>query len=170
MHLKRANGGFIRALTVAFTVLSVSLTSLAQEPFPTSPEPSVTPGSVCESPTEYRYPEKIAYCKRNVETNTKREIIKEYDETFGYQIGSMDRQQFKIDHYIPLCMGGSNDRSNLWPQHRTVFEQTDSLEQQLCEKMSQGLLKQAEAIEMIKHAKNNLHEIDGIQAEIEALH
>lgn len=169
MHLKRAYRGFNRTLAVVFTVVSVSFTAFAQQPFPRSPEPSMTPGSTCDNPTEFRYPEKIAYCKRNVETTLKRDIIKDYDVTFGYQISTMDRQLFKIDHYIPLCMGGSNERSNLWPQHRSVFELTDSLEQKLCEKMSQGSLKQAEAIELIKHAKNNLDEIEDILSEVDAL-
>jgi hypothetical protein len=155
-------------LAVFSTVLLLSSAVFAKD-FPLAPEPEMTPGSVCDSPTEYRYAEKIPYCKRNVDTAEKRDIIKAYDDTFGYRIQTMDRQQFKIDHYIPLCMGGSNDRSNLWPQHRTVFEKTDSLEQELCQKMSQGLLKQAEAIEMIKHAKNNLDEIDEIEAALDKL-
>lgn len=156
------------SLSLLSTVI-VSTSFASQAAYPKSPEPSMTPGSVCENPTEYRYPERISYCKRNVETQLKREIIRDYDQTFGYSIGSMDRQAFKIDHYIPLCMGGSNERSNLWPQHRTVYEITDLLEQKLCEKMAAGLLKQADAIDKIKHAKNNLEEIDEILSQVNQL-
>ena len=159
---------FRNSLAAITTFLLLSSSAFAKD-FPVSPEPDMTPGSVCEQPTEYRYAEKIAYCKRDVETQLKREIIRVYDETYGYRIQQMDRQQFKIDHYIPLCMGGSNERSNLWPQHRTVYEKTDLLEFRLCEKMSLGNLKQAEAIEMIKHAKNNLNEIEEIQILIDQL-
>lgn len=153
------------------TVSAVTLLASAgyAKDFPTFPDPNMTPGSVCEKPTEYRYGERIAYCERDVETSLKNEIIRIYDETFGYRIRQMDRQAFKIDHYIPLCMGGSNERSNLWPQHRTVFQKTDILEQRLCEKLNTGSLKQADAIDMIKHAKNNLDEIEEMLDIVEAL-
>lgn len=116
----------------------------------------MTPGSVCKNPSRYRYPEKIAYCERDVHSSLKREIIAEYDRKLGYRIQSMDRQAFKIDHYIPLCMGGSNRPDNLWPQHRSVYEVTDPLEQVLCEKMALGDIRQAQAIDLIRQAKNDL--------------
>ena len=158
-----------RLSLAAFSAVLFLYSAAFAKDFPTFPDPQMTPGSVCESPTEFRYPEHIAYCERNVDTELKRDIIRVYDESFGYRIQQMDRQAFKIDHYIPLCMGGSNDRSNLWPQHRTVFEKTDSLEQKLCQKMSGGELKQSEAIELIKHAKNNLDEIDEIMMAVDRM-
>ncbi len=122
----------------------------------------MTPGSTCQHASRYRYPEKIAYCERNVDSSLKREVIRDYHQKLGYKIQTMDRQAFKIDHYIPLCMGGSNSRDNLWPQHRSVFEITDHLEQLLCEKMAEGVLRQAEAIDLIRKAKNNLDQVDDI--------
>lgn len=157
------------SLSLFISSFIVSTSFANQAAYPKAPEPTMTPGSVCERPTEYRYPERVAYCKRNVETQLKRDIIREYDSTFGYTIGSMDRQAFKIDHYIPLCMGGSNERSNLWPQHKTVYEKTDLLEQRLCEKMAAGSLTQAEAIDKIKYAKNHLDEIEEIYSQVNAL-
>ena len=142
-----------------FVVLFVASTSFAgnDRRFPEGPHEKMTPGSVCKNPTRYRYPEKVAYCERDVHSETKRAIIAEYDHKLGYRIQSMDRQAFKIDHYIPLCMGGSNNADNLWPQHRSVFEVTDPLEQLLCEKMALGVLRQAQAIDLIKQAKNDLN-------------
>lgn len=154
-----------------FVVLSLSTSiSLAdrQQRFPTGPNLEMTPGDVCHHADEYRYPEKIAYCVRNVDSQLKKEIIREYDQDFGYSIQQMDRMKFKIDHFIPLCMGGSNDKSNLWPQHESVYKITDPLEPAMCNKMAEGKLLQAEAIDLIKYAKQHLDEVPRILREIES--
>ncbi len=137
--------------------------------YPTGPNEEMTPGALCTHPDSYRYDERIAYCERDVDTDLKKDIIEAYDREFGYHIGAMPRSQFKIDHYIPLCMGGANDRSNLWPQHQSVYQITDQLEQQLCEKMAQGKMLQAQAIELIKRAKNHLDEAPTILANTRAM-
>ncbi len=123
--------------------------------FPSSPDPKITPGSLCQTPNAYRYPEKIAYCSRDVKGAEKDAIIHEYDADLGYSVAKMDRQKFKIDHYFPLCMGGSNNSDNLWPQHESIYALTDPLEPAVCGKMAKGVLKQAEAVELIKRAKAN---------------
>ena len=81
----------------------------------------------------------------------------------------MPRGKFKIDHYIPLCMGGSNERINLWPQHESVYKITDALEQKLCEKMAQGKMLQSEAIDLIREAKNHLDEAPDILSRAQSL-
>ena len=136
--------------------LSESFTTANQ--FPTMPDESLTPGTLCTHPDQRRYPEKVAYCVRNVSTELKRDVIHNYDEKLGYTIESMSRQEFKIDHFIPLCMGGGNEPANLWPQHHSVYELTDQLEGDLCTLMSLGKLEQAKAIEILKFAKRNLGE------------
>lgn len=136
-------------------VLVVSQLSLAEK-FPTGPNPSMTPGSLCDHSDIRRYPEGIVYCERNVETNLKKEIIKKYDEELGFEIRQMNRGDFKIDHYIPLSIGGSNNPDNLWPQHKSVFTVTDPLEHELSAKISEAKITQAEAIRVIREAKNNL--------------
>jgi hypothetical protein len=131
-------------------------------PYPLHPDEDKTPGKLCQRPNERRYPEGIAYCKRNVDSSLKRRIIADYDESFGYSIGSMQRSQFKIDHYIPLCMGGGNEQLNLWPQHQSVFSHTDPIEQKLCELMARGLITQAQAVVKIKYVKFHLEESDAM--------
>lgn len=128
----------------------------AAQAFPLGPHAEMTPGKLCDTPSEQRYPEKIAYCERNVSTGLKKQIIKDYDEQLGYQVQKMNRQEFKIDHFFPLCAGGSNDVENLWPQHSSVYAITDPLEPELCAKMAKGLLKQQDAIELVIRAKHNL--------------
>jgi hypothetical protein len=122
----------------------------------------MTPGSLCEQPDTYRYPEHIRYCERNVSRDEKDAVIRAYDQQFGYRIGSMDRQEFKIDHFIPLCAGGSNDASNLWPQHKSVYAITDPLEPLVCQKMAAGTLTQAQAVQYIREAKTDLSKAPGI--------
>ncbi len=156
-------------LTVLFTVLFAALGAFANNSFPTGPDPELTPGDVCHHPDTYRYEEKIAYCERDVDTDLKYDIIDTYDQELGFTISNMPRNKFKIDHYIPLCMGGSNERVNLWPQHESVYKITDPLEAKLCEKMSEGKLLQAKAIELIRRAKNNLSEAPAILREVSGM-
>lgn len=146
----------------------VSTSAFALDQFPKGPDATITPGVLCTHPDSQRYPEQINYCERNVDSQTKRGRFEAYDQ-LGYRTRSMDRQDFKIDHYIPLCMGGANDSKNLWPQHKSVYEITDGLEQLLCEKMAEGKLLQKEAIKMIMEAKNHLDEVPAIVAKANAL-
>lgn len=150
------------------SLLFVTTLSYAGESFPKGPDAALTPGALCEHPDAYRYPEQIKYCERDVSSSTKAEIFKNYDK-LGYRTRSMKRQAFKIDHYIPLCAGGSNEETNLWPQHVSVYEITDRLEALVCEKMAAGRLEQKDAVEFIKEAKNNLDEVPAITARVNAL-
>jgi hypothetical protein len=120
--------------------------------YPTHPDLTVTPGALCEHADAKRYPEKINYCNRDVSTDEKFAVIAVY-ENLGYKIMALDRKNFKIDHFIPLCMGGSNEATNLWPQYKTIYVRTDDMERELCEQMSEGRLSQADAIKKITEAK-----------------
>lgn len=137
--------------------------------FPRNPDTRITPGQLCERADSYRYPERIAYCTRNVSREEKQSVIAEYNETLNFNIQAADRSQFKIDHLIPLCAGGSNDRRNLWPQHQSVYALTDPLEGPLCGKMSEGKLSQKHAVELILRAKLNLDQVDAVAAELHSL-
>lgn len=136
--------------------------------YPKGPEEVLTPGELCNSPDAYRYPEKVAYCNRDVSPELKKTIFVKYDQ-MGYRTRELNRMDFKIDHYIPLCMGGSNSDKNLWPQHKKIYEVTDPLEPVLCDKMAAGRLLQKKAIEYIVRAKHNLKEVSKIMAEVHAL-
>lgn len=150
-------------------ILALALTAVAAysyDRFPSDPNESITPGSLCPRADSYRYPEQIAYCERNVHSSLKDDIIREYDRRFGFEVAKMNRQDFKIDHYIPLCMGGSNSRDNLWPQHKSIYVKTDLIEERSCQLMAKGRLRQADAIEMIQHVKNHLEEADKVLADL----
>ena len=140
-------------LTVA--TLTLSLQVFAGDNYPIKPDPRLTTGMLCDRPVEYRYPEHVAYCGRDVETETKAEIFASYRK-LGYPMSSTNRADYKIDHYIPLCMGGANEKINLSPQHVSIYQITDKIEAQLCDKMKQGKLSQAKAVVYMKGVKNDL--------------
>jgi hypothetical protein len=53
---------------------------------------------------------------------------------------------YEIDHLVPLCLGGSDDQSNLWAQPRRSIEPTwnaeakDRLERFMCDMVCNGQL------------------------------
>lgn len=128
--------------------------------FPMTPDKALTPGALCDQPDEFRYPAQIPYCKRRVSSRAKWQIIHAYDQSLGFhiadEIGTQGRAAFKIDHLIPLSLGGSNDSRNLWPQHRSAYKVTDPLEAQLFKELAAGRIAQEEAVAMIIEAKLNL--------------
>ncbi len=132
------------------------MSSVLAADFPSGPELSITTGKLCDTPSAYRYAEKIPYCERDVSYETKEILMKEYDQKFNYHILSLPRVDIKIDHLIPLCAGGSNDISNLWPQHKSVYAITDPIEPVICAKMAQGRLKQKDAVSLVIEAKTHL--------------
>ncbi len=154
-------------LVSALLVLTVT-SAFASGEFPIGPDANLTPGELCHQPDSYRYREKIAYCVRDVSTYTKAEIFAQYD-SIGFNTRSMKRKAFKIDHYIPLCAGGANTIENLWPQHESIYKITDALEAKICEKMGQGRLKQADAVTIVKHAKNHLEDVPALMSQLNNL-
>jgi hypothetical protein len=154
---------YVSAMKLLFLSLLVSVQSFALE-IPLKPDADLTPGEVCNeaSAVEHRYEEQIPYCKRNVSTAMKNKIFDEYDKRYHFHDQGLVRgQDFKMDHYIPLCMGGANSIQNLWPQHLSISVQTDRIEEGLCELMGEGEMKQVEAIRVIKFVKTNLDHAPG---------
>ncbi len=121
--------------------------------FPFIPDSQATPGSLCSKrDPDYkqdRYAEKIPYCGRNVASSLKRDI---YDD---YGISSKCRKEYTIDHFIPLAIGGSNRRDNLWPEHKSVKALRQNLEMDLYNEIRNGTISQAEALKIIVEAKLN---------------
>lgn len=66
------------------------------------------------------------------------EVLKRY----GLPAGT--HSNYEIDHLIPLCLGGSDDPSNLWPQPRRALEESwnaeakDRLERRMCDMVCEG--------------------------------
>ena len=60
-----------------------------------------------------------------------------------------------VDHFIPLSIGGTNRRENLWPEHKDIKNLRKNLELDLFEDVRDGKLTQSEAIRRIREAKLN---------------
>lgn len=131
--------------------------------YPDRPDSRLTPGQTCQKPQSRRYGERIPYCNRAVSHELKNQIIETYDQELGYHISQLARQSFKIDHMIPLCMGGDNAAENLWPQHQTIFTVTDPFEAALCKRLERGEMLQARALEIIKALKANVERASDYQ-------
>lgn len=99
--------------------------------------------------TEYRYPEQIAYCGRNVASSTKRAIYN------AYGVREECRGQYTIDHFIPLSLGGTNEVNNLWPEHKSVKALRQNLEEEMYQRLARGMVTQAQAVQWIVQAKWN---------------
>jgi len=127
--------------------------------YPHTPDQQMTPGSICtqQSPDfdGLRYDEQIPHCNRNVTTSQKAKIYE------AYGIPEVDRNQFTIDHLIPLSLGGSNASSNLWPEAKILKQQErPALEQYLYNEINAGEITQEAAIKCILKAKFTLEKCD----------
>ncbi len=136
---------------------------------PDGPDKLRTPGALCTHPNSYRYDEKIPYCERNVSGSVKNKVIQEYDQRLGFSIQKLPRNDFKIDHFVPLSIGGANDETNLWPQHKQIYAYSDPLEAEVSNLMIVGKIKQAEAIRVIKECKLNLPKCSDLMTYLKSL-
>lgn len=136
--------------------------------YPKNPDPVLTPGSLCNEPTSYRYPEQIPYCERAVNSYTKEIVFGNYRRELNYRLNS-DRSLYKVDHFISLCAGGSNNLDNLWPQHVTISKVTDPIESIGCEKLGLAKITQRELVDLIRKAKLNLEEAPKILKYLKSL-
>ncbi|MBI3565201.1 MAG: hypothetical protein HY079_08400 [Elusimicrobia bacterium] len=114
------------------------------------PDFSFTPGNLCtpSDPNfkEYRYPEHIPYCQRNVTRGMKTQVAAHYG------VAEADWRDYEFDHLIPLAIGGDSSVDNLWPQPDQDNQGSagkDRLENDLYLQMKAGTITQAEAVKRI---------------------
>lgn len=119
--------------------------------YPLIPTAGHTPGEYCEVSdsdfSEYRYPEKIVYCERNVSSALKKRIYADY------RIPAAEQKDYTIDHLVPLSLGGDNRQRNLWPEHKAVKALRPKLEIELYVLLRDAKITQREAVETILCAK-----------------
>jgi len=129
-------------------LLAVSVSAFTYAP---KPNTTKTPGHLCtdENPDfeEYRYDEEIPYCHRNVSEARKRKIYE------SYGVPEDERGDYTIDHLIPLSIGGSNEPSNLWSEHKRVKATRPSTETDIFLAVKDGRMTQDEAVEFILRCK-----------------
>lgn len=125
--------------------------------FPLIPDPSLTPGHLCDvSDADYstnRYSEGIPYCERSVSGAEKEKIYQ------AYHIPKHCHDRYTIDHFIPLSLGGSNALNNLWPEHKLIKGSRADLEVSVFQALYAGRITQVEAIRKVIEEKTNETEI-----------
>ena len=101
------------------------------------PDPNKTGNSV-----KFHTPYKSAVTPANIATSAMCCVI--ILRRYGLPPGP--HPDYEIDHLVPVCLGGGNDVSNLWPQPRRNIElkwnaeAKDRLETVLCDLVCDGLL------------------------------
>lgn len=100
------------------------------------PNKTLTPGMIMSSNiTEIcvpGYSERV----RSVSDSTKTKVYNSYRLQANQTPGS-----YQIDEVIPLCLGGSNDIKNLWPEPanpKPGYMEKDRLENYLCDAVCNG--------------------------------
>jgi hypothetical protein len=157
----------LRQIGALFVVLGFGLLVHAQDPhhYPQVPHPTATPGDMCDEQDpdfhEYRYQERIPYCKRRVSPAFKKQIYQ------AYNIPAECRKKYTVDHLIPLSIGGSNDRTNLWPEHVLLKEERPLFEEEIYQELRDGIITQAQAIRLILEEKTRAVPLRPLKPEID---
>ncbi len=104
------------------------------------PDPACTPGAVLASATPGRicvsgYTARV----RNVSETLKARVYA------AYGIASHAAGSYEVDHLVPLELGGSNARANLWPERAPGFGRKDALENAYHDAVCNGTLQLAVA-------------------------
>lgn len=157
----------VMKILIALILAFASLHSFAGNAYPRSPDLKLTPGSLCDTPDSYRYSEQIPYCERSLNSFGKEVVFMAYRK-IGFSL-SGERSQYKVDHFIPLCAGGSNKDDNLWPQYYTISQRTDALEALGCEVLALGKITQRELIDQIMKAKLDTKQVPQILKYLKSL-
>jgi hypothetical protein len=110
------------------------------------PDKNLTGGSV-------RTGNRDAACGHAKESRGRMNVVRRDEILRRYGLPPGIHPDYQIDHLIPLCLGGSDDPSNLWPQPRRSIEDTwnaeakDRLERLMCRMVCDGQIDIAVAQE-----------------------
>lgn len=122
-------------LFLAITILAIATTAPAQQSL--LPNPKLTPGKVAANDKN----------RGGVTVAMEQEIFARYRLPWSW------RAQFKIDHLIPLELGGADTIDNLWPQSLRTRpygpDRKELLAEVFLEKIRTGKMTLAQAQEEI---------------------
>lgn len=130
-------------LMVICLIAAFSTKASAKGIYADAPNKTLTPGAIGSTDKaevcDPGYPARV----RNVTEATKKKVYKNYQVDKKLCVGGC-----KIDHLVPLSIGGANDITNLWPHEygsdHTVFMKT-RLEVRLRKEVCHGTLNIQEA-------------------------
>jgi hypothetical protein len=104
------------------------------------PDPRLTPGDVLPVTAAQVSVPGYSSKVRNVPVAEKRDVYAEYRIAYPQPAGA-----YECDHFIPLCLGGSNAIANLWPEPSPEFHWKDGLEVYLWNEVRRGHVSLSEA-------------------------
>jgi hypothetical protein len=131
---------------VAIATLVGILATARVGAFEVLPDKNLTGGSV-------RTGDRLAACGHAKENRGPMFAARRDEILRRYGLPAGTHPDYEIDHLIPLCLGGSDDPSNLWPQPRRSIEETwnaeakDRLEHLMCDMVCAGQIDRATAQE-----------------------
>lgn len=100
-------------MTTSPTLLAVAFLLGLTNPTLLTPDPTLTPGAVCETSTPTICQPGYSRTQRHTTPEMKKETFRRY-----HLDPHSDR--FEIDHLVPLELGGCDTPENLWPQSYTT--------------------------------------------------
>ena len=131
-------------LVAIATTLVVILATTPVGAFEIRPDKNLTGGSV-------RTGDRHAACGHARENRGPLFSARRDEILRRYELPPGTHPDYEIDHLIPLCLGGSDDPSNLWPQPRRSIEKEwnaeakDRLERLMCNMVCDGKIDIATA-------------------------
>ncbi len=110
------------------------------------PDPRCTPGSIDPAVTQADIRSTI--CKSGYTRKVRPPEAK--TERFKFRVaypayGTPQSERTELDHLVPLELGGSNDATNLWPEHPPVPNPKDKVENALKAAVCAGRVRLAAA-------------------------
>lgn len=106
------------------------------------PNRQLTPGSIMTMSTGTICVTGYTSTVRDVSKSTKDKVF------LMYNITSHAPYSYEVDHMIPLCLGGSNEINNLWPEPyepKPGAREKDVVENWFCHKVCNGNISLQEA-------------------------
>ncbi|MGP6158355.1 MAG: HNH endonuclease [Vulcanimicrobiaceae bacterium] len=94
------------------------------------PDVSLTPGAVADTDPRVVCAYGYASARRHVSYAERDAVYREYGIPRGTRSTS-PRRGYRIDHLVPLELGGANSVGNLWPQHLADSKRKDRVEERL---------------------------------------
>jgi hypothetical protein len=169
-HVTTTDGqeGWVWGRNIKLNTATISTTASAGHVGPPQlyPDPTKTPGvaaTLIASDLTKRY---TAGCPNGKSSCTYSQLNRDvpasvhtqvYDE---YNVAAADRniKYGEVDHFYPLCAGGSNDIKNLWDQpadnqwngENYGYHEKDKLETYVCEQIKAGKLDPKDAYNRIR--------------------
>jgi hypothetical protein len=110
-------------ITVTALLIALSPASLVRAGDDMLPDPKLTPGKVARNAKD----------RSGITEETERKVFARY------RIPWRRRLEFKIDHLVPLELGGADTIDNLWPQNLRIKPYNAQRKELLTERLLAGI-------------------------------